>query len=233
LTSSGGKSNRNGKLFHPIHCYTLALLKFLNFMKKIFLFAILIIAAFAVYWFVFKKDDTPEGPKQQPINVKSHSQGFDKNVDSVLDAYAAIRDAFVEADSFAAKQKAAEMAALLGRLSLEELKKDTTGIFETAATFINDIKTNAESMGRSQTITDMRHDFRDMSNNLYPFIKTVHYKGKTLYWQNCGMPFDDNSTANWISTEAAITNPYLGKKHPKYHASMLECGDTQDSIVAK
>ncbi len=101
-------------------------------------------------------------------------------------------------------------------LNLDELKKDTTGIFETAATFINDIKANAERMGHSQTITDMRHDFRDMSENLYPFLKTVHYKGKTLYWQNCGMPFEESSSANWISSEAEIVNPYLGKNHPKY-----------------
>lgn len=202
-------------------------------MKRIIFILVLLLTAVALYFFVFKKEDGPQAPKQQPIAVKAHSTGFDKNVDSVLDAYGAVRDAFVEGDSLTAKLKAGEMAALLGRLNLEELKKDTTGIYETAATFINDIKTNAESIGRSQTITDMRHDFRDMSNNLYPFIRTVHYKGKTLYWQNCGMPFDDNSTANWISAEAKITNPYLGKNHPKYRASMLECGETQDSIVAK
>lgn len=202
-------------------------------MKKILFIVVLVVAAAALYFFVFKKEEAPEGPKQQPITVKSHSTGFDKNVDSVLDAYGVIRDAFVEADSLGAKNAAGAMVALLNRLSLDELKKDTTGIFETAATFINDIKTNAESMGRSQTITDMRHDFRDMSNNLYPFIKMVHYNGKKLYWQNCGMPFDDNSTANWISTESKIQNPYLGKKHPKYHAEMLECGETQDSIIAK
>ncbi len=202
-------------------------------MKKVIFILVLVVAAFALYWFKFRGSDTPEAPKQQPITVKSHSTGFDKNVDSVLLAYGAIRDAFVEADSLTAKQKAADMVALLNRLSLDELKKDTTGIFETAATFINDIKTNAESMGRSQTITEMRHDFRDMSNNLYPFIKTVHYNGKTLYWQKCGMPFDDDSEANWISDEAKITNPYLGKKHPKYHSGMLECGETQDSIIAK
>lgn len=202
-------------------------------MKRILFILVLLVIAVALYFFVFKADDGPQGPKQQPIAVKSHSAGFDKNVDSVLDAYGAVRDALVEGDSLTAKQKAADMVALLKRLNLDELKKDTSGIFETAATFINDIKTNAESIGRSQTITDMRRDFRDMSNNLYPFIRTVHYHGKTLYWQNCGMPFDDNSSANWISAESKITNPYLGKNHPKYRASMLECGETQDSIVAK
>lgn len=202
-------------------------------MKRIFLIALLALAAFSVYWVVFKKEDSPEGPRQQPLAVKSHSQGFDQHVDSVLDAYSVIRDAFVEGDSLAAKNAAVAMVALLNRLSLDELKKDTTGIFETAATFINDIKSNAENMGRSQTITDMRHDFSDMSNNLYPFIKTVHYKGKTLYWQNCGMPFGEGTSANWISADPEVINPYLGKKHPEFKATMLHCGETQDSIIAK
>lgn len=202
-------------------------------MKKVIFILVLITAAFALYWFKFRGSDTPEGPKQQPITVKSHSTGFDRNVDSVLDAYGAIRDAFVEADSLMAKQKAADMLALLNRINLDELKKDTTGIFETAAPSFDYLKANAESMGRSQTITDMRHDFSDMSNNLFDFVRVVHYRGKTLYWQNCGMPFEEDSSANWISTESKIVNPYLGKKHPKYHDGMLECGETKDSIVAK
>jgi len=201
-------------------------------MKKI-IFLLVLVAAFALYWFKFRGNDAPEGPKQQPIVVKSHSQGFDKNVDSLLDGYGAIRDAFVEADSLKAKQLAASFVFLINRLSLDELKKDTSGIYETAASLLADIKTNAESMGRSQTITDMRHDFSDMSNNLYPFVKAVHYNGKTLYWQNCGMPFEEGSSANWISDAAEIVNPYLGKSHPVYKSGMLNCGETQDSIIAK
>lgn len=202
-------------------------------MKKILFILALAAIAFALYHFVFKKDDVPEGPKQQPIAVKSHSQGFNKNVDSLLDAYGAIRDAFVDADSLKAKVAAGSLIALVNRLSLDELKKDTTGIFETAASILNDIKANAENMGRSQTITDMRHDFSDLSNNLYPFVKAVHYNGKTLYWQLCEMPFEEGSRANWISDKPEIMNPYLGKSHPVYKSGMLHCGETQDSIKAQ
>lgn len=202
-------------------------------MKKIVLIALLAVLAFGVYWFVIKKDDNPETPRQQPITVKSHSTGFDKNVDSLLDAYGAIRDAFVEADSAKAKQLAASFAALLSRVNFDELKKDSLVIFQTASQFVTDMKANAENMEASQNITDMRHDFSDMSNNLYPFLKTVHYKGKKLYWQNCGMPFGENTSANWISAQPEIVNPYLGKNHPKYHASMLDCGEIQDSIIAQ
>ncbi len=93
-------------------------------MKRVLFILFLIVTAAALYFFVFKKDEGPQAPRQQPIAVKSHSTGFDKNVDSVLDAYGAVRDAFVEGDSLTAKQKAADMVALLKRLSLDELKKE-------------------------------------------------------------------------------------------------------------
>ena len=47
------------------------------------------------------------------------------------------------------------------------------------------------------------------------------------------MAFDDTVPANWISNSSEIMNPYLGKKHPKYQAGMLNCGEIKDSITAQ
>jgi hypothetical protein len=44
------------------------------------------------------------------------------------------------------------------------------------------------------------------------------------------MAFNDDEEAWWISNEHKIENPYLGKKHPKYKGSMIECGDITDSL---
>ena len=217
----------------PLSFYPLALPKFYIVMKKIFLIVLLAVAAFALYWFKFRGGDAPEAPKQQALTLKDHSDAFSLSVDSLLQQYFAVKDAFVDGDSLKAKQASMAMMAFVNHFSLDELKKDTTGIYQTAADQVALIKTNLEAMGQSQTITDMRHDFKDMSENLYPLLKTVHYKGKTLYWQNCGMPFGENTSANWISSEAKIVNPYLGKNHPVYKSGMLDCGETQDSIKAQ
>ena len=203
------------------------------FMKRILFIVLLLITAFVLYFFVFKKDDAPEGPKQQPLTLKEHTDGFTKSVDSLLQEYFGLTNAFIEGDSLKAKQASMSLLAFVNHFSLDELKKDTTGIFQTASDQLGFIKGNLESMGQSQTITDMRHDFKDLSENLFPLLKTVHYKGKTLYWQNCGMPFGENSSANWISADAKIVNPYLGKNHPVYKSGMLDCGETQDSIIAQ
>ncbi len=202
-------------------------------MKKVIFLLLLVVAAFAIYWFKFRGNDEPQGPKQQPLATKKHSEAFNKSVDSLLQNYFTLTDAFVNADSFAAKQQSTTLAGFINRFSLDELKKDTTAIFQTATDQLASIKSNLESMGRSQTITDMRHDLKDLSENLYPLLKTIHYEGKTLYWQNCGMPFGENTSANWISNVEEVVNPYLGKNHPEYKSSMLHCGETQDSIKAQ
>jgi Protein of unknown function (DUF3347) len=202
-------------------------------MKRILFIVLLIITALVLYFFVFKKDNGPEAPKQQPLTLKEHTDGFTKSVDSLLQEYFGLTNAFIEGDSLKAKQASMSLLAFVNHFSLDELKKDTTGIFQTAADQVGLIKGNLESMGKSQTITDMRHDFKDLSENLFPLLKTVHYKGKTLYWQNCSMPFGENSSANWISADAKIVNPYLGKNHPVYKSGMLDCGETQDSIKAQ
>ena len=69
---------------------------------------------------------------------------------------------------------------------------------------------------------------------MYPsFFTAINYEGPTLYFENCPMAFGENNAANWISNSAEIVNPYMGKKHPQYKATMLGCGEVKDSIVAK
>ena len=42
----------------------------------------------------------------------------------------------------------------------------------------------------------------------------------------------EDKGANWISNTPEIINPYLGKNHPEFKATMLHCGETKDSIKA-
>lgn len=195
-------------------------------MKKLFLILLFIVAAFAVYWFFFKGESRPGGLKQQPLAVSRHSEVFNSGIDSLLQFYFAVKDAFAAEDSVAAKQAGVSLVAYTNRLNMDELKKDTTGIFESAAMFVTDIRTNTESMTQSATINDMRQDFKAISDNLYPLLRTVHYEGKKLFWQYCPMAFGEGRGANWISNTEAIVNPYLGKNH-------ADCGEIQDTIKAQ
>ncbi|MFT3981268.1 MAG: DUF3347 domain-containing protein [Ferruginibacter sp.] len=204
-------------------------------MKRLSILVILLLAAFAVYWFGFrKKESKPKPPKQQPIAVKKHSDVFNNSVDSAMTAYFSMKDAFVEADTAKAKTAARDFIRLLDSIHLDELKKDDSSIIATASGTINDIKANAKSLLLQTDITEMRQDFRTVSDMLYPgFFKTINYEGPSLYLQNCPMAFNGDKDANWISNSEEVVNPYLGKNHPKYKATMLNCGEVKDSIVVK
>lgn len=201
-------------------------------MKKIIAFVVCLLAGFSIYWFVLRtKDSKPKEAKQVAVVVKTHSDAFNTSVDNVMNAYFQMKDAFVDADTSMAKQHATLFIKLLDSIPLAELDKETAVVSATAKATIEDIKANANSLLQQQEITEMRLDFKTISDMLYPgFFKIINYEGPALYLQNCPMAFEDDKDANWVSNSNEIVNPYLGKNHPKYKGSMLHCGEVKDSL---
>ncbi len=203
-------------------------------MKKIISGLVVLLLAFCVYWFFFKeKTEVIAEPKATALVTRKHSVSFNNSIDSLLNTYFKMKDAFVNADTAAAKAACKEMILFADSSKLAELKNDKSGIYETASMQMGDIKANAESLLNQTVITEMRQDFRMVSENIYPLLKTIHYDGETLYLQNCPMAFGEDKGANWISNTEEIINPYLGKNHPEFKATMLHCGEVKDSIKAQ
>src|SRR5882762_7352035 len=117
-------------------------------MKKLLAFLILVIAAFCIYWFVFrsKGGGGDDGPKQQPLTLKKHSLEFNTSVVTAMNAYFDIQNAFADADTIKVKEACKKFISLLDGVKLEELKKDTASIFETAQGNLMDAKANALSL---------------------------------------------------------------------------------------
>ena len=195
---------------------------------------VLAISAFCIYWFGFKSKGTASGPRQQPLALKKHSEEFNKSVADAMGAYFEIQNAFVDADTTKVKEACKKFIGLVDSIKIEELKKDTTSIFETAQANLNDVKLNAASLLNQTSITEMRQDFRMVSEMLYPsFFNAINYEGSKMYWQNCPMAFGEDKGANWISNTTEIVNPYLGKNHPEFKGTMLHCGEIKDTIKTK
>ena len=201
-------------------------------MKKIIALLILVLGGFSVYWFMLRtKDAKPKPPKMTPIAVKQHSDSFNLSINNLMDAYMGIKEAFVSADTANAKKFTQSFIALLDGIPMTELEKDDSMIAQTANANIAEIKANALSLLQQTDVTQMRLDFRTMSDMLYPgFFKIINYEGPTMYLQNCPMAFDGDKDANWISNNSEVVNPYLGNNHPKFKATMLNCGEVKDSI---
>lgn len=203
-------------------------------MKRILLVLLLLLAAFAGYWFFIKeKPKTGTTEKATALATKKHSDVFNHGIDSLMQVYFTIKEAFVNADSTVAKAATRPLILLADSSRLAELKTEPAGIYESALMQLSDVRANAESLVKQTDLTEMRQDFRMIGESIYPLLKTIHYEGETLYWQNCPMAFGEGKEANWISNSAEIVNPYLGKNHPEFKGTMLHCGEVKDSIKAQ
>ncbi len=200
--------------------------------KRGLIYFIVIIIAVALYWFLLRPTpNSQESPKQAAIVIKKHSQVFNNNIDKLMSDYIALKDAFVEADTTLVKAKCLLFIQSLESIDTIELKKDTSLIYETIKATIADVQANASSLLVQTDITEMRKDFSGLTDMMYPtFFQVINYEGPTMYLQNCPMAFADTIPANWISNSNEVVNPYLGKKHPKYKAAMVNCGEVKDSI---
>jgi len=199
-------------------------------MRKFSVILLVIVVVFAAWRIFFRDKSNNNEPKQQPLKVAVHSSEFNKSVSAAVEQYLSLKDAFVNADTSKIKAEEKKLSLAIDSIRINELKTDTTSIFQSVQAQLSDVKTNADAILKETDITEMRQDFRMVSENLFPFLKTIHYEGEKLYWQNCPMAFGEGKDANWISNTEEIFNPYLGKNHPEFKGTMLHCGEIKDTI---
>lgn len=197
-------------------------------MKKLLGVIVLLVVAFLVYKYAFKKDEPPR-EKPQSLAVSAHSAVFNQSLEDVLSKYYALSAALVEWDSSAVNQAAAGLQTAFSNFKVEELKKDSI-IYETALFPLDNSKNSVTAIERGISWEEKRRAFQDLSENLRLLLITVKYDQHIVYWQECPMAFGENNIGNWLSAEEKVINPYLGKKDPKYGASMLSCGETKQKI---
>ena len=203
-------------------------------MKRVLAIAFLIIVVLAV-WFLFFKTDavTTTSTESERIAAAKHSDEFNQKIANTMNAYMGMKNAFIDGDTSLIKAEASKFINSIDSLDLNELQKNDSSIFMAMQQNISDIKANASPILQEKNLTEMRHDFSMISENLYPFLKTVGYEGQKLYWQNCPMAFGEDKPANWLSNTSEILNPYLVKNHPEYKSAMLHCGENMDSLYLK
>jgi Protein of unknown function (DUF3347) len=170
------------------------------------------------------------GEKPTAMAVSKHSDLFNNSVSSVLTAYYNMTEGFVNWDTILVNKYANEMKTALDNVKLEELKVDTTGIYESALDPVANAKTEVGNILSNPSIGAKRTSLNSLSENLRLLFIVVKYDREKLYWQECPMAFGDDQRGNWLSKTKAVRNPYLGTKHPEYKAGMLECGEPKDTI---
>ena len=207
----------------------------LFFMKRVLAIVFLVIIVFGAWWLFFKTDkavsDNNEVTTNTSVSDKKHSDTFNAGIDKTINSYLVMKDAFVDGDTGSIKSASFAFVSRLDSLNLSELQRDDK-VLAAANQQVSDMKTNATPIMQETDLTKMRRNFENVSENLYPFLRTIGYEGPKLYWQNCPMAFGDDA-ANWISKTSEIVNPYLGKNHPEFKSAMLHCGENMDSIYVR
>ncbi|MGZ8559445.1 MAG: DUF3347 domain-containing protein [Chitinophagaceae bacterium] len=201
-------------------------------MKKVFaVLGILLLLLAGYIWYSFKGGKKqPKGPKPESLAISKHSPAFNQSVQSLLDAYYFLSEAFVNWDTASIAANANILKAALDSLKVEELKVDTTGIYETALDPLANAKNEAANILKEASIDNKRTAFNNLSENLRLLFIVVKYDQGKLYWQECPMAFGDDQPGYWLSKTDDVRNPYLGTSHPRYKDGMLHCGGPKDTI---
>lgn len=156
----------------------------------------------------------------------------EKKLTPVMKSYYALKDALVEADSALADQAATELLSLTDSLKFGDILDDSSLSLQ-LETYTGNIAAETRGFLGENDLTEKRRAFFMISQNLLPLLKDMNYRASAVYQQICPMAFNDNEEAFWLNNSAEIVNPYLGKKHPKYAAGMLHCGELGDSLLIK
>lgn len=200
-------------------------------MKKGWMIIGLVVIVIAVYFLFYYKPVVQQEPSQTlPVAAASTKDlAFNRSFDSVLNAYFAVHDAFVNWDTVKANRSADTLAKLIEQVPFDLLEEDIS-VVATAKNFASSMKNEASAIVSSKNIEAKRRSYNILTENLYNLLRTIQYDNGVLYHQKCPMAFNDTEEAFWLANTREVVNPYLGNKDPRYKAGMLHCGETVDSI---
>lgn len=185
-----------------------------------------------ITWLVIArpKNTRHNAPEQRALTVSKHTDAFNGALGGVLADYDKLTENFVNWDSAAVNATAQTLLGSVNNLKLEELKKDSGGIYETAISFVDNAKGELQTMSSEKAMRPQREAFNNLTDDLRQFLNTVKYDREKLFLQECPMAFDDTKPGQWLSKKPEIRNPYMGLHHPTYGKGMLACGETKQTI---
>jgi hypothetical protein len=187
-------------------------------------FLLLLIGLFRYFFIGSGGGSNHSGPKPESIHVSKHSEAFNQSIGNVLMAYYQMTEDFVNWDSTVINSSANNLKNLLDSVKLDELKNDSSGIYESALDPLANSKTEIAAIIADPSFSERRGSLNILSDNLRLFLTTVKYDRAVLYWQECPMAFGEDKPGNWISQSKETRNPYFGTKDPQHGDKMLNCG---------
>jgi hypothetical protein len=205
-------------------------------MKRVLLyvtFLILILIGVVGWKFIFPKRSTDQVPKPQGLTVSKHTTGFNQSMQTAMDSYYKLTEAFVNWDTAAVNKGTSDLKTAVDSIHIQEMEKDTA-IYPTVQGQWESIKSEIVGMQADTSLYEKREDLNSLSMQIFDLLRIVKYDAAKVYYQECPMALNNHETkAFWLSTNSETKNrrnPYLGLFDPKFGKAMLTCGTTKDSI---
>ena len=165
-------------------------------MKKIFLIVALIATSF--FQNSFAQDSTKTIPLSQLLN-----------------SYYGIKNALVSSDAKTAATNAGGLLIAMNSVNMKALSQADMNVFMPLQ---EKLAFDAKHISENNGIAEQREHFSSLSNNIYKLAKAVKLSAEPVYQEYCPM-----KKMYWLSSEAAIKNPYYGK-------AMLTCGKVTNTL---
>ena len=179
-----------------------------NFNGTIMSIAILLLLVGLTRNIFFKGNSSHDGGnKSLPLTVSKHSETFNTSLENILSTYNKITEAFSKNDSAAINYSAALLKQVLDSFNMDELKNDTL-IYQTARDPLSNASSELASIISDPSMNEKRGSLNIFSDELYTFLRTVHYDMAILYWLECATAFGEDRPGYWISKSEQPVNPY-------------------------
>lgn len=157
---------------------------------------------------------TPNDSRAIDISAKTKEA-----LNPLFDEYLKLKDALVADEFEKSQQIASTILSDLDNIKMTDFSGEAHNIWMQHSI---ELKKSLNAITMAENIGGVRRYLRIISDEYISIAKTFQPYKSTLYIQYCPMA-NDNGGAYWLSKSKKIRNPYFGK-------SMLNCGETRDSV---
>jgi Cu(I)/Ag(I) efflux system membrane fusion protein len=159
-----------------------------------------------------------ERRQQMQMQFVESNQEFNDQISVVLDRYMDLKNALVDSDAESAKVHANSLKSEAERVDPEGLNQESLALWFSYSEIISN---GSEELIREDDVDEQRYHFEFISEVMIEMIKTFRPVDYTIYHQSC--PMVRGGTADWLSREEQIANPYHGDR-------MMRCGEIIERI---
>lgn len=168
--------------------------------------------------------DTPEQPSPEasaPVAEESavyqSSNEFKTQLETALDSYFQLSAALIETDSGTAVELAPVLVSSMQNVSAEGLDDAASAHYNEA---YETITSRAEAISQLSDVEEQRYEFEYLSEEMIGLVENFGPLSYTVYVQRCPMVRD--GSADWLSRESGILNPYHGSRMLRYGSIVRE-----------